>query len=287
MKEAGLVLEGGGMRGVYTAGVLEYFMEQSLYFPYVIGVSAGACMAASYLSRQPGRNRAVNIDFVGDKRYLSWRNYIRKRELFGMDFIFDEIPNQLVPFDYDTFLHSSEQLVVGTTDCETGNAAYYGKDKYGEDMLKILRASSSLPFVAPAVSFEGRVLLDGGIVDPIPIKKAQHDGFEKNVIVLTKPAGYLKTPPGRISAMFKYKKHPKINERLETRYKLYNDTLDYIEEEEMKGNVFVIRPSVSLPVGRVEKKKDRLEELYQLGWKDAETQYERLMEFLGVKIETV
>ncbi|UFT99975.1 patatin family protein [Radiobacillus kanasensis] len=287
MKEAGLVLEGGGMRGVYTAGVLEYFMEQRLYFPYVIGVSAGACMAASYLSRQLGRNRAVNIDFAGDKRYLSWRNFIRKRELFGMDFIFDEIPNQLVPFDYDAFLKSSEQLVVGTTDCETGEPVYYGKDRYGEDMLKILRASSSLPFVAPAVPFEDRALLDGGIVDPIPIKKAQQDGFDKNVVVLTKPAGYFKNPPGRLSSLFKYKQHPKINERIETRYQLYNDTLDYMEEEEIRGNVFVMRPSVSMPVGRVEKDKNKLVKLYELGWKDAEAQFEKLKDFLEIKEESI
>ena len=179
MMQAGLVLEGGGMRGLYTAGVLEYFMEKDLYFPYNIGVSAGACMAASYLSRQKGRNKRVNLDFVEDKRYISFSNFIRKREIFGMDFIFDEIPNRLVPFDMDTFRESPEEFVIVTTDCETGEAVYYDKTNHGDDLVKLLRASSSLPFVASSVEYKGRHLLDGGIVDPIPIKKAQADGYEK------------------------------------------------------------------------------------------------------------
>src|SRR5699024_7726118 len=125
MTDTGLVLEGGGMRGLYTAGVLEYFMSKELYLPYVIGVSAGACMGASYLSRQPGRNKKVNLDFVEDKRYISLGNYIKKRELFGMDFIFDEIPNRLVPFDVKTLVDSPEQFTIVTTDCSTGEPVYY------------------------------------------------------------------------------------------------------------------------------------------------------------------
>ncbi len=156
MKDVGLVLEGGGMRGVYTAGILEYFMEQNIYFPYVIGVSAGACMAASYLSRQMGRNRTVNIDFVNHPNYLSFRNFLRNKQLFGMDFIFDEIPNKHVPYDYESFYQSKEEFVVGTTDCESGQPVYFKKDDYGNDMLKIIRASSSLPFVAPIIEFKGK-----------------------------------------------------------------------------------------------------------------------------------
>lgn len=279
MVNSGLVLEGGGMRGLYTAGVLEYFMTQDLYFPYVIGVSAGACMAASYLSRQPGRNKAVNIDLVEDKRYLSFRNFIKKRELFGMDFLFDVIPNKLVPYDLDTYKNSPEQLVIGTTDCETGEAAYFGKDKHGDHLLTLLRASSSLPFIAPSVSYDNRILLDGGIIDPIPLKKAQTDGFQKNVIILTKPAGYYKLP-SKTSGLFKYKKHPKINQLLANRHQLYNDQLIHIKEEEEKGNVFVIRPSISMPVGRVEKNRTKLQNLYELGWQDAKKQMVKLEQYL-------
>src|SRR5690625_2786952 len=206
MVDAGLVLEGGGMRGLYTAGVLEYFMEQNLYFPYNIGVSAGACMAASYLSRQKGRNKKVNIGFIEDKRYISFSNLIKDREVFGMDFIFDEIPNRLVPFDMDTFYENSEEFVIGTTDCETGKPVYYDKTNHGEDLVLLLRASSSLPFVSSSVEYKGRHLLDGGIVDPIPIKKAQQDGFEKNVINLTKKEGTYKRL-SKLKSLYKYKIH--------------------------------------------------------------------------------
>lgn len=279
MENIGLVLEGGGMRGVYTAGVLEYFMQEDLYFPYTIGVSAGACMAASYLSRQPGRNRSVNIDFSADKRYISFRNFIKQREIFGMDFIFNEIPNKLVPFDMETFKNSSEQLVVGTTDCNTGEAVYFEKEKHSDDLLKILRASSSLPFIAPSVHYNGRFLLDGGISDPIPIKKAQLDGYQKNIVVLTKSAGYVKKP-SKWSSIFPYKKHPKIDEMLRNRYKRYNETTEFIKTEEEKGNVLVIQPSISLPVGRVETNKTRLQELYELGWNDGKQQMKKISQFL-------
>jgi predicted patatin/cPLA2 family phospholipase len=279
MINSGLVLEGGGMRGLYTAGVLEYFMEQDLYFPYVIGVSAGACMAGSYLSRQAGRNKEVNLGYAGDKRYLSFRNFIKKRELFGMDFIFDEIPNKLVPFDLETFRKVPEQLIVGTTDCETGEPVYFDKNTHGEHLLKLLRASSSLPFVAPSVAYDNRLLLDGGISDPIPIRKAQNDGFQKNVIILTKPVGYYKHP-SKLSAYFKYKQHPKINDLLISRHKHYNETLAYIQAEEEKGNVFVIRPSITLPVGRVEKNKTKLQNLYELGLQDAQKQIKNIEKFL-------
>jgi len=281
MINSGLVLEGGGMRGLYTAGVLEYFMSQELYFPYVIGVSAGACMGASYLSRQVGRNKQVNIGFVEDKRYLSISNFIKKRELFGMDFIFDEIPNKLVPFDIITFTNSPEQFVIVATDCATGEAVYYEKEQHSDELVKILRASSSLPFVAPSVFYDNRELLDGGIVDPIPIKKAEIDGFEKNVIILTKHKGYFKRA-SRLSKVFKYKRHPKIDSLLRIRYKLYNDTLKYIHEQEQLGKVYVIRPSIAMPVGRVERNKQRLEDLYELGWNDAQRQIDELKGFLDI-----
>src|SRR5690625_116326 len=154
MVNAGLVLEGGGMRGLYTAGVLEYFLEQNLYFPYNIGVSAGACMAASYLSRQKGRNKKVNLGYIDDKRYISFSNFIKNREVFGMDFIFDEIPNRLVPFDMSTFLKNSEEFVIVTTDCETGEPVYYDKTNHGHDLVLLLRASSSLPFIASSVKYK-------------------------------------------------------------------------------------------------------------------------------------
>lgn len=281
MKDVGLVLEGGGMRGVYTAGILEYFMEQDLYFPYVVGVSAGACMAASYLSRQMGRNRTVNIDYVNHPNYLSFRNFVQHKQLFGMDFIFDEIPNKHVPYDYDTFYQSKEEFVVGTTDCETGEPIYFKKEEYGNDMLKVIRASSSLPFVAPIIEFKGKKLLDGGITDPIPLIKAQQDGNSKNVVILTRNRGYLKKKSNMTWVVKRaFKQYPNLVKAMETRYKRYNDTLAYLDQEERAGRIFVISPTEPLEVGRVEKNPVKLTNLYELGLKDASEQFEKFQKWL-------
>ncbi len=267
---AGLVLEGGGMRGVYTAGVLEYFLDQGISFPYVIGVSAGAAMAASYLSMQKGRNKQVNIGYVNDPRYISWRNFIKTGQAFGMDFIFDEIPNQLVPYHYDQFYQNATEFVVGTTDCVSGTPIYFSKDDYGKDMLKVLRASSSLPFLAPEIHYKGKVLLDGGISDPIPLKKSIQDGNKRNVVVLTRNEGYQKKP-SKIQFLVKrkYSHYSGLQKAIANRYQVYNDTLTYLKEEEQKGNVLIIRPTEPLEVGRMERNPTKLERLYHQGYEDA------------------
>ena len=280
ISEAGLVLEGGGMRGVYTAGVLDYFLEQDLCFPYVIGVSAGACNAASYLSKQKGRNRIVNVDYVTDPRYISWRNYFKSRQLFGMDFIFDEIPNKLVPYHYDEFYKNESEFVIGTTDCHTGKPVYFSKKDYGKDMLKVLKASSSLPFIAPEVDFNSRVLLDGGISDPIPIKKAQEDGFKKNIVILTRNRGYSKKP-SKFTFMVKrkYPHYTGLQKALAERCRTYNDTLRYVEQEEKNGTVLVIQPQEPLTVGRMERNPQKLEKLYLQGYEDARKSFKRINQF--------
>lgn len=282
MNDTGLVLEGGGMRGLYTAGVLEYFAQYDIHFPYIIGVSAGACMAASYLAEQQGRNRTVSIDFVDDSRYLSFSNFIRKGELFGMDFIFDEIPNNLVPLDVKKIVNGPDEFVIVTTNCETGEPMYFYKEDYDEKTLgKLLRASSSIPFFAEAVEHKGIYMLDGGIVDPLPIVKAESDGYKKNVVVLTKPKGYYKKQ-SRMSSIINYKKYPKVDERMKIRYKHYNDRLDYIFEQEKKGNIIVIAPSVDPGVGRTTRNKEKLESLYELGYKDAEEKFEAVQSLMNV-----
>ncbi|MEH7110257.1 patatin-like phospholipase family protein [Bacillus sp. JJ1764] len=280
--QTGLVLEGGGMRGVYTAGILEYFLEQDLFFPYVIGVSAGACNAASYLSKQKGRNKTVTIEYANDPRYISWKNYFRNRQIFGMDFIFDEIPNKYVPYDYDAFYNSTSEFVVGTTDCVTGEPVYYKRQDYQKDLLTVLRASSSLPFIAPEVSFKDKLLLDGGISDPIPIRQAQKDGFTKNIVVLTRNEGYAKKPSKfHFMVERKYPEYTGLQKSLRDRYEIYNNTISYLIEEEKKGNVFLIRPSVPLKVGRIERNPQRLMELYQQGYQDAKALKESIMEYIG------
>lgn len=278
LKDIGLVLEGGGMRGIYTAGILEYFLEQDIHFPYVIGVSAGASMAASYLSKQKGRNKKVNIDYVSDKRYISWQNFVKNRQFFGMDFLYDEIPNKLVPYHYDKLLQSPTDLVVGTTDVITGEPVYFKKEDYQKDVLTILKASSSLPFIAPEVHYRGKILLDGGISDSIPIHKAQKDGYQKNVVILTRNAGYLKKPSKfHFLVKRKYPNYPGLQQAMENRYKMYNDTVQYLEEEESKGNVIIIRPEQPLEVGRMERNPKKLEKLYAIGFEDAKKYKDRIL----------
>ncbi len=279
--QVGLVLEGGGMRGVYTAGVLEYFLEQQLFFPYVIGVSAGACNAASYLSQQKGRNKTVTIEYASDPRYISWNNFFKNRQFFGMDFIFDEIPTKHVPFHYDVFYNSPTEFVIGTTDCYTGEPVYYKKQDYGKDMLTVLRASSSLPFIAPEIQFKEKMLLDGGISDPIPIKKAQQDGFKKNIVILTRNEGYEKKP-SRFHFLVdrKYPQYKGLQVSLRNRYQIYNETVAYLEKEEKEGNAFVIRPQKMLKVGRMERNPSRLEELYIQGYEDAKASLSRIVDFV-------
>ena len=281
MNNVGRVLEGGGMRGLYTCGILEYFMEKNLYFDYVIGVSAGACNAASYISRQQRRNEKVIIGFVKDWRYMSLRNLILSKSYFGMDFIFDDIPNKHVPFDFETFYKSPGVFLVGATDCQSGKPIYLNKNDLGEQ-FQALRASASLPMLSPIVNYKGYELLDGGISDSIPIKKSIKDGNTKNIIVLTRNNGYRKSP-GKFNALLKlkYKKYPQLIKTMLSRYKNYNETLDYIEHLENEGKALVIRPSNELEVGRLEKDPKKLYKLLHSGYDDANSSYERILEFVS------
>jgi predicted patatin/cPLA2 family phospholipase len=277
----GLVLEGGGMRGLYTCGVLECFMKNNLYFKYVIGVSAGACNAVSYISKQPGRNEKVIINYVKDWRYMSLRNLIKSKSYFGMDFIFDEIPNKHVSFDYEAFRNSPCNFLVGATDCETGKPIYLKKGEIGEK-FQALRASASLPMLSPIVNYKGYKLLDGGISDSIPITKSIQDGNSKNIIVLTRNKGYRKKP-GKFTGLIKfaYKKYPHLIETMLNRYNVYNQTLDYIEQLEKAGKALIIRPSKALDVGRLEKDPKKLYSLLQNGYVDTETTYNKILNFVS------
>jgi predicted patatin/cPLA2 family phospholipase len=282
MENIGLVLEGGGMRGVYTAGVLEYLMEQDMYFPYVIGVSAGACNATSYISKQRGRNKKVTIDYIHDKRYLSYRNLIRDKSIFGMDFIFNQLPNVLEPFDYAAFYSSEQRFAIGTTDAHTGEPVYYMKHELGPDTIPVIQASSSLPFVAQPVQFKGRTLFDGGLVDPIPVKKSINDGNERHVIILTKESGYRKTPfKQRWLAKSIYPKYDGLVNVLVSRSEIYNSTLELVDQLEREGKAFVIRPTTTLQVGRMEKNANKLKRLYDLGIEDARRLEARFKDWLG------
>ncbi|MBU9711316.1 patatin-like phospholipase family protein [Evansella tamaricis] len=282
MRKTGLVLEGGGMRGVYTGGILEFFLERSIHFPYIAAVSAGACNASSYISKQYGRNKAVTVGYAGHPDYISIKRFFRVGELFNMDLIFDQIPNQNNPFDYDTFFNSEQAFYIGTTDCKTGETIYYEKSELGADLNKILRASCSLPMIAPIIEHDNRLLLDGGISDPIPINKSLMDGNEKHVVILTQCDGYIKKPITRGKWIYrkKYGAYRGLINIIETRSKLYNDSIEKVQKLEREGRAFVFRPDDLRNVTRLEKDKEKLQALYDHGYHQAEKRYEELKEFL-------
>ena len=280
MIEAGLVVEGGGMRGVYTAGVLDYFMEKNLYFDDCYGVSAGACHISSYVSKQIGRSIKVTLDYINDKRYCSINSLIKTGDMFGVEMLYDLIPNKLELYDYDTFNKFKGNFYSVVTNCKTGKAEYMKIKDMKKDIIAV-RASSSLPLLSRIVEINGKEYLDGGITDSIPIKKSIKDGHKKNVVILTRDKTYRKSKPKFLSFFkLKYKKYPNLVKAIENRYKMYNETLDFIEEEKAKNKVFIIQPKLPVKISRIEKDKDKLKALYNQGYEDAKEIYEDLMKFL-------
>lgn len=288
MNNIGLVLEGGGMRGVYTAGVLDFFIERNLYFPYVVGVSAGACTGTSYISKQNGRNKVALIDYVHYPGFFGLRNLMREKSLFGMKLIFEDIPNKFEPFNFECFFKSKQKFIIATTDCETGEAYYIDKDELrrfnspedrNDKMLQAVKASSSLPFISPSVQLDGRQLIDGGIADPIPIKKAQEDGMIRNVVILTRDELYKKK---RFNYKIISKKFysDKLNNILVNRFTHYNSTLDYIEQLQIDKKAFVIRPKYPLNINRFERNQYKLHQAYSLGYDDAAESYQELLKWI-------
>lgn len=277
----GLVLEGGGMRGLYTVGALDVLMERGITFDYCIGVSAGACNAVSFLSGQQGRGKRVILNYIGDKRYVGIGNFLREHSLFGMDFIFNQIPHELDPFDYETFLASPCEFVAGVTDVTTGAPAYFGREVMDHDST-VLRASSAIPLFSPIVQFQGGEYLDGGTSDPIPVKKALADGCEKVLVVLTRDRSYEKSPESfRHFYRRAFRKYPEMIRLLDTRHTLYNETRRQLWELEKQGTALVVAPSSPVEIGRFEKDREKLEALYQQGRGDMLAQLEALREVMG------
>ncbi len=283
IKKIGLVCEGGGQRIVHTAGILDFFLENNIHFPYVIGVSAGASNSLSYVSRQVGRNRTIDIDFAKDRRYSSFGNFLRNGSVFGMEFLFDELPNHLVPFDYETYFTSSSEHVIGITNSETGKTEYFYKKNIARDcLMDITIASCSLPFMGKIKTIDGKNYLDGGISDPIPIRKAIEDGYEKNVVLLTQDYHYRKEPFKNFNLLKKFfKGYEGIEEIMKNRHNIYNETLDYIKELEEDGNFFIFRPKNLLEVGRTTKNTKKLERLYNQGYSIAKEKREALIEWMN------
>lgn len=283
MVQAGLVLEGGGMKGIYTAGVLEYFLEQELEFSSIYAVSAGACHMCSYISKQKERAKDVGIDYLDNKNYCSFRSLLLTGDLFNVDMCYNLIPNYLNPIDRETFMNYEGAAYSVVTNIVTGKPEYL-RIKDPEKDIDAVRASASLPLVSRNVKINGKLYLDGGISDAIPIRKSIMDGNTKNVVVLTKEEGYVRKPvgSGQIALLkARYVRYPKIAELMEKRHKAYNDTMDYLYRLEESGKVFIIRPKKASSVGRIEKNKEKMEALYREGYEDAKSCFEQLKNYLN------
>lgn len=267
VRNIGLVLEGGGMRGVFTSGVLDAFMKHSLYFGYVVAVSAGACNGMSYISRQPRRARFSNIDMLVKYDYLNFSNLITKGSIFDPVLLYDRFPNEIVPYDYDAFFNYPGRFEMVTTNCLTGRAEYLSPEKDNrQQALDIVRASSSLPYVTKIVDVDGVPMLDGGIVDSIPILHAQEMGYEHNVVIATRNRGFRNTGRDRKIPRFIYRNYPRLRVALSRRIAVYNEQMALLEQMENDGRVTCIRPLRPMEVDRIEKNPEKLERLYEEGF---------------------
>ena len=264
--QIGLVLEGGGMRGVFTAGVLDAFLKHEVYFPYVVAVSAGACNGLSYMSRQLRRARYSNIDVLQKYNYISLRSLIVNGSIFDPELLYERLPNEIAPYDYDAYERNPALFEMVTTNCITGRAMYLSERHDRKRLINICKASSSLPFVAQITFVDGIPMLDGGIVDSIPIVRSIDTGHHDNVVILNRNRGYRSTEPDFKMPRFIYKEYPRLRVALSRRTEEYNRQLDLIERMEDWGEIVVIRPEHPLEVGRITQDVVKLERLYEEGF---------------------
>ncbi len=266
LADIGLVLEGGGMRGVFTCGVLDYFMDNGIRFPYTIGVSAGACNGLSYMSYQRGRAKYSNIDLLEKYKYIGIKHYIKKRNIMDFDLLFHEFPESIIPYDYDAYFSNPDRFEMVTSNCLTGKAEYFEERSNKDRVIDIVKASSSLPILCPVTYVDDVPMLDGGICDSIPVVRAMEQGYKKNVVVLTRNEGYRKESKDVKIPGFIYRKYPAMRDALSHRNSVYNAQLELVEKLEADGDIFVIRPQEPIIVDRIEKDVDKLTDLYQQGY---------------------
>lgn len=263
--KSGLILEGGGMRGVFTSGVLDNLMDRGIHFPYTIGVSAGACNGLSYMSKQRGRAKCSNIDLLAEYHYIGIGHLLRKGNIMDFDLLFDVFPNQIYPYDYEAFARCSERYEMVTTSCESGRACYFDEKENPQRIIDIVRASSSLPFVCPIAYVDGKPMMDGGLADSIPLLRARSLGFDNNLVVLTRNKGYRKSNKPSKTFGF-YRKYPKLREAIQQRNALYNEQISMIEKMEAEGSIIVLRPEKPIIVDRMERDTKKLLDLYEQGY---------------------
>ena len=262
----GLVLEGGGLRGVFTCGVLDCFMDNGIRFPFAVGVSAGACNGLSYMSGQRGRAKSSNIDLMDKHHYIGLKYLLTQRNIMDFKLLFEDFPERIIPYDYDAYFSNPARFVMVTTNCLTGKAEYFEEKSSSKRVMDIVRASSSLPFVSPITYVDGVPMLDGGIADSIPVRYALSQGYERLVVILTRNKGYRKQNSEMRAAKVFYRKYPNLQKALSQRNAVYNQTMDLIERLEDEGWITVIRPIRPVEVGRMEKDTAKLTMLYQEGY---------------------
>lgn len=277
----GLVLEGGGHRGIYTAGILDVFAQNNISFDGIMGVSAGCIHGVSFLSGQMGRSVRYTTRFCNNPSYMSFKSLIKTGDFFNVDFCYYKLPETLDPFDNDAFDKNPTPFYAVCSDVKTGKAVYHKCDSVRGEKIKWIQASASMPLAAKIVKIDEGEFLDGGITDSIPIKKMQELGYSKNIVILTQEAGYRKKPNSLLPLIKRvYKKYPELINAIQNRHIIYNQQLDYLEEQEKLGNVIIIRPSQKPQAGRIEKDKEKILSTYNLGRNDAEKLLETVKNFI-------
>ena len=265
----GLLLEGGGMRGLYTAGVLDIFMEKGIHIDGIMGVSAGALFGINYKSNQMGRIVRYNKKYAKNKNYMGMYSLLTTGNIMNEEFCFNKIVNELDPIDYETYKDSKVEFYAVVTNIETGEAEYIKIDDLKDkDNLEYLRASGSMPFVSKPVNIQNKKYLDGGIADSIPIDKMMHMDYDKVIVILTRPKEYRKKKSNQVFPKLYYRKYPKFAEAINHRYQMYNKEIDKVSDLEKEGKIFVIRPSKLVKIKRIEKNEHRMQEMYDLGRED-------------------
>ena len=275
----GLVLEGGAMRGLYTAGVLDELLENNVEVDGIIGVSAGVLFGVNYLSKQKGRVLRYNKRFIKDKRFMGLYSLLTTGNIVNKDFSFYEVPYKLDIFDDETYKKSKTVFYATITNVDTGEAEYV-KLKSVLEQMEVVRATSAMPFVSKMVEINGNKYLDGGIADSIPIDKCKELGYDKIILVLTRPVEYRKKKENKVITKIKYYKYPNLANTINNRYKKYNRTVEKIIDMENKKEIFVIRPSKHLNIKRLEKNTNKLQEMYELGINDCKNRLKDLKKFL-------
>lgn len=278
----GLVLEGGGMRGLFSTGVLDAFLKEGITVDGMVGVSAGACLGCNYKSRQIGRALRYNIKLRKDPKYMGWRSLIKTGDFIGAEYTYHYVPTYVDVFDREAFADNPMKFEVVCTDVWTGGPIYKQIDTITDETLDWIRASASLPLLSRPVELEGHVMLDGGMADAIPLRYWQSQGYDKNIVILTQPRDFRKKKTGMMP-LFRLlmRKYPAVIEAMAHRHQMYNDQLDYILEEEKRGKTLLIFPPSKLNIGRVEQSADKMSAIRQLGEDTAMAMMERIKAFLA------